>query len=50
VVNIVDSCSFLMAIPNILGIYLLMPELRADLASYWQRVVLKKDMENVNVA
>jgi AGCS family alanine or glycine:cation symporter len=41
VVNIVDSCSFCMAIPNILAIYLLMPELRADLASYWQRVVLK---------
>jgi AGCS family alanine or glycine:cation symporter len=40
VVNIVDSCSFCMAIPNILAIYLLMPELRADLASYWQRVVL----------
>lgn len=39
VVNIVDSCSFLMAIPNIIGIYLLMPELRADLTSYWERVV-----------
>jgi AGCS family alanine or glycine:cation symporter len=40
VVNIVDSMSFCMAVPNILAIYLLMPELRADLASYWQRVVL----------
>jgi AGCS family alanine or glycine:cation symporter len=39
VVNIVDSMSFCMAVPNILAIYLLMPELRADLASYWQRVV-----------
>jgi len=39
VVNIVDSMSFCMAIPNILAIYLLLPELRADLASYWQRVV-----------
>ncbi|MEO8018130.1 MAG: alanine/glycine:cation symporter family protein [Pseudomonadota bacterium] len=39
VVNIVDSCSFLMAIPNIIGIYLFLPELRADLASYWERVV-----------
>jgi len=43
VVNIVDSCSFCMAIPNIIAIYLLMPELRADLASYWQRVVLNND-------
>jgi AGCS family alanine or glycine:cation symporter len=50
VVNIVDSCSFLMAIPNVIGIYLLLPELRADLASYWQRVVLKSAVENVSVA
>ena len=41
VVNIVDSMSFCMAIPNILAIYLLLPELRADLASYWRRIVLK---------
>jgi AGCS family alanine or glycine:cation symporter len=50
VVNIVDSCSFCMAIPNIIAIYLLMPELRADLASYWQRVVLKNGVGAVNVA
>lgn len=50
VVNIVDSCSFLMAIPNILGIYLMLPELRADLAGYWQRVVLKSAVENKSVA
>jgi AGCS family alanine or glycine:cation symporter len=50
VVNIVDSCSFLMAIPNIIGIYLFLPELRADLASYWQRVVLKGPVETKNVA
>ena len=43
-------CSFCMAIPNIIAIYLLMPELRADLASYWQRVVLKNGEENRNVA
>lgn len=39
VVNIVDSCSFCMAIPNILAIYLMLPELRGDLADYWRRVV-----------
>ena len=50
VVNIVDACSFCMAVPNILAIYLLMPELRADLASYWQRVVLKGAAEKANVA
>src|SRR6185295_8055616 len=49
VVNIVDACSFCMALPNILAIYLLMPELRADLASYWQRVVLKKGEGMVHV-
>ena len=35
-----------MAIPNLIAVYLLMPELRADLASYWQRVVLKAAEEN----
>jgi AGCS family alanine or glycine:cation symporter len=43
VVNIVDSLNFAMAIPNLIGVYLLLPELRVDLASYWQRVVLKRE-------
>jgi AGCS family alanine or glycine:cation symporter len=42
VVNIVDSLNFAMAIPNLIAVYLLLPELRADLRSYWQRVVLKR--------
>jgi len=42
VVNIVDSLNFSMAIPNLIAVYLLLPELRADLASYWQRVVMKE--------
>jgi AGCS family alanine or glycine:cation symporter len=50
VVNIVDSCSFCMAIPNILAIYLLMPELRADLAGYWRRVVQAPPPEQVDAA
>jgi AGCS family alanine or glycine:cation symporter len=41
VVNIVDSLNFSMAIPNLIAVYLLLPELRADLASYWQRVVIR---------
>jgi len=41
VVNIVDSLNFCMAIPNLIAVYLLLPELRADLAGYWQRVVKK---------
>ena len=39
VVNIVDSLNFCMAIPNLIAVYLLLPELRADLADYWRRVV-----------
>lgn len=39
VVNIVDSLNFCMAIPNLIAVYLLLHELRADLASYWRRVV-----------
>jgi AGCS family alanine or glycine:cation symporter len=50
VVNIVDSCSFCMAIPNIIAIYLLLPELRADLASYRQRVVLRNGGGEPHVA
>jgi alanine or glycine:cation symporter, AGCS family len=46
-VNIVDSLNFAMAIPNLIAVYLLLPELRADLASYWQRIVLKRGEGNV---
>jgi alanine or glycine:cation symporter, AGCS family len=38
----VDSLTFAGAIPNLIAVYLLLPELRADLANYWQRVVLRK--------
>ncbi|HUQ11985.1 MAG TPA: alanine/glycine:cation symporter family protein [Steroidobacteraceae bacterium] len=47
VVNIVDSLNFAMAIPNLIAVYLLLPELRADLAGYWQRIVLKQGKKNV---
>jgi AGCS family alanine or glycine:cation symporter len=47
VVNIVDSLNFAMAIPNLIAVYLLLPELRADLRDYWQRVVLKRGEGNV---
>jgi alanine or glycine:cation symporter, AGCS family len=40
--NIVDSLNFSMAIPNLIAVYLLLPELRADLADYWRRVVLQE--------
>jgi AGCS family alanine or glycine:cation symporter len=44
-VNIVDSLNFSMAIPNLIAVYLLLPELRADLRDYWQRVVLKREVK-----
>jgi AGCS family alanine or glycine:cation symporter len=46
VVNIVDSLNFSMAIPNLIAVYLLLPELRADLRDYWQRVVLKREAKS----
>ena len=46
-VNIVDSLNFAMAIPNLIAVYLLLPELRTDLASYWQRIVLQRGESNV---
>jgi AGCS family alanine or glycine:cation symporter len=42
VTSIVDSLTFAGAIPNLIAVYLLLPELRTDLANYWQRVVLKE--------
>lgn len=33
-----DAMIFAMAFPNILGLYLLLPELKRDVASYWARV------------
>jgi len=47
VVNIVDSLNFCMAIPNLIAVYLLLPELRADLAGYWRRVVRKEEPDDV---
>jgi alanine or glycine:cation symporter, AGCS family len=47
VVNIVDSLNFAMAIPNLIAVYLFLPELRADLRNYWQRIVLKRGVGNV---
>ncbi len=36
-VNLVDSLNFCMAIPNLIAVYLFLPELRRDLAAYTQR-------------
>jgi AGCS family alanine or glycine:cation symporter len=47
VTSIVDSLNFSMAIPNLIAVYLLLPELRAELARYWRRVVLELPPENV---
>ncbi len=38
VVNLADSLNFCMAIPNLLAVFLLLPELRADLADYRRRI------------
>jgi AGCS family alanine or glycine:cation symporter len=39
VTAIVDSLTFSGSIPNLIAVYLLLPELRAELGNYWQRVV-----------
>jgi AGCS family alanine or glycine:cation symporter len=41
VVNLVDSLNFCMAIPNLVAVYLLLPELRADLRAYQQRYLAR---------
>ena len=35
---IIDSLFFLLAVPNIVGLYIMAPELKADLASYLARL------------
>ena len=39
VINFVDSSFFLMALPNIVALYIFAPELKAMLADYWARKV-----------
>jgi len=48
VTSIVDSLTFAGSIPNLIAVYLLLPELRADLATYWRRVVRKVPPENIS--
>ncbi|RYE47542.1 MAG: alanine glycine permease, partial [Hyphomicrobiales bacterium] len=38
VVDIVDSSFFLMAIPNVIALFLCAGELRRDVGEYWQKV------------
>jgi AGCS family alanine or glycine:cation symporter len=37
VFDFIDSMIFLMAVPNILALYLLLPEVKADLSAYWSK-------------
>ena len=39
VIAFVDSAFFLMAIPNVIAVYLFFPELKAMTRDYWNRVV-----------
>ena len=38
VINFSDAMMFAMAIPNIIGLYMLAPEIRADVKTYWAKV------------
>ncbi|MDB2682642.1 alanine:cation symporter family protein [Alphaproteobacteria bacterium] len=38
VINFTDAAVFAMTIPNIIGLYLLAPEVRADLKTYWAKI------------
>jgi len=49
VTSIVDSLTFAGSIPNLIAVYLLLPELRAELAAYWRRVVLKLPPETASL-
>ena len=38
VFDIIDSLFFMLALPNIIGLYIMMPEVKADLADYLARL------------
>lgn len=46
VFDIIDSLFFLMAIPNIIGLYIMAPEIKADLKSYLSRLKSGEIKEN----
>ena len=52
VFNIIDSLFFLLAIPNIIGIYIMAPEIKADLKSYLERIKsgeIKEKIHSVDI-
>ena len=52
VFNIIDSLFFLLAIPNIIGIYIMAPEIKADLKSYLERIKsgeIKEKIQSVDI-
>lgn len=46
VFDIIDSIFFLMAVPNIIGLYIMAPEIKADLKSYLRRLKSGEIKEN----
>jgi len=41
ILDFADALIFVMAIPNLIGLYILAPEVKADLAAYWSAVQSK---------
>lgn len=42
ILNFADALIFVMAIPNLIGLYILAPEIKRDLKVYWAKVEAKK--------
>jgi alanine or glycine:cation symporter, AGCS family len=38
VIDFSDSMIFMMAIPNVIGLYLLMPVVKDEIVQYWQKI------------
>ncbi len=49
IINFTDAMMLAMAVPNILGMYILMPEVKQDLMIYWNKM-LKSELANAPVA
>ncbi len=44
ILDFADALIFVMAIPNLIGLYILAPEIRADLKTYWAKKDLSHDI------
>ena len=48
ILDFADALIFVMAIPNIIGLYIMAPEVKADLKEYWERLDAAKNTASLD--